>query len=49
MMNDTQVIDDLAAELFDVGLTQRPAEGIALDRTTDNGCGTQPACNYPQE
>jgi hypothetical protein len=48
-MNDDQLLDDLTSELFDVGLIQGPAEGVTLDRTTDNGCGTQPACNYPQK
>lgn len=40
--------DDLVGQLFDVDLIEGPAGDIVLDRTTDNGCGTQPACNYPE-
>lgn len=48
-MNEAQELENLTADLFDVGRTEAPVAGITLDRTTDNGCGTQPACNYPQQ
>jgi len=46
-MNDGTVLDELTADLFD--LDARTADGnvLAVDAITDNGCGTQPSCRYP--
>lgn len=47
MTTNSEVLDDLTADLFD--LDTRTVDGglLAVDAITDNGCGTLPACSYP--
>ena len=47
MPTDSTVLDDLTADLFDLDATTVDGNLLAVDADTDNGCGTQPACRYP--
>jgi hypothetical protein len=47
MMNGSQVLDELTADLFDLDARAVDGNLLAVDAVTDNGCGTQPACQYP--
>jgi hypothetical protein len=46
-MNDSQLIDELTTDLFDLDARAVDGNLLAIDAVTDNGCGTQPACQYP--
>jgi hypothetical protein len=47
MPTDSTVLDHLTADLFDLDATTVDGNLLAVDADTDNGCGTQPACRYP--
>jgi hypothetical protein len=46
-MNDSTVLDELTADLFDLDARTADSNLLAVDAITDNGCGTLPACRYP--
>lgn len=41
------VLDELTADLFDLDARTVAGDLLVVDSITDNGCGTLPACNYP--
>jgi hypothetical protein len=45
--SNSEVLDDLTADLFDLDARTVVGDVLAVDSVTDNGCGTQPACRYP--
>lgn len=47
MNTSSEVLDDLTTRLFDLDPRTTADDLLAVDSTTDNGCGTQPACRYP--
>lgn len=47
MQDNSTVLDTLTAPLFDLDTRTADGDLLAVDATTDNGCGTQPACRYP--
>nr|WP_191910012.1 hypothetical protein [Microbispora cellulosiformans] len=46
-MNNSAVLDATTADLFDLDATDVGGSLLVVDAITDNGCGTQPACRYP--
>jgi hypothetical protein len=47
MTNDSTGFDDLASDLFDLDARTADGDLLVVDAVTDNGCGTLPACRYP--
>lgn len=47
MSTSSETLDDLTADLFDLDARTVADDLLAVDSITDNGCGTQPACRYP--
>ena len=47
MKTSSEVLDDLTADLFDLDARTVVDDLLAVDAITDNGCGTLPACEYP--
>jgi hypothetical protein len=47
LMTDAQILDDYTADLFDLDAQTVDGSLLAVDAVTDNGCGTQPNCVYP--
>ncbi|MEU8269006.1 hypothetical protein AB0B89_17795 [Sphaerisporangium sp. NPDC049002] len=43
-----QTLDKLMTDLFDLDAKTHEGALLAVDAMTDNGCGTQPACSYPE-
>jgi hypothetical protein len=46
-MNTSNEVDDFTAGLFDLDARTVAGDLLAVDSITDNGCGTLPACRYP--
>ncbi|MEU9885335.1 hypothetical protein [Sphaerisporangium sp. NPDC051011] len=47
MKNGSKIIDGLTMDLFDLDARAVDGNLLAVDAVTDNGCGTLPACSYP--
>ncbi|WP_322762616.1 hypothetical protein [Frankia sp. Cr2] len=47
MTHDSKILDDLTVDLFDLDARTVDGNLLAVDAITDNGCGTLPACHYP--
>ncbi|WP_460309003.1 hypothetical protein [Actinocorallia aurea] len=47
MQTSTEVLDDLTTDLFDLDARTVASDLLIVDSITDNGCGTLPACRYP--
>jgi hypothetical protein len=47
MQDNGTALDPLTAALFDLDARTADGDLLAVDAITDNGCGTQPACRYP--
>ena len=47
MTTSSAALDDLTADLFDLDARTTAGDLLAVDAITDNGCGTLPACRYP--
>jgi hypothetical protein len=49
MPDDLTALDGLTSDLFDLDSRRLDGDLLVVDSLTDNGCGTQPSCQYPGE